>query len=306
MKDTNNERVTPIESTSTNNTASSAQQPSTPPRRNKLWWVDLVFMLFAFFLSQFAGALICMLLGITPPGEAFTGDIHTEEAAVAASEQARFIAYTTLFAIAIYFGLTAIYNRLRNLSNIIQFRTPGWASPFRLLCGYLLLWCFSIAIEPIAAMLPGDQKMLGSGGWLLISAIFLAPFFEEVIFRGYIAGILRRACGATLAWLLSSLLFGIAHGTPAIIVSATVSGLVLGFYYLRYRSLILVILLHAMNNATACFLHTLGLSDMSMRQLLGGGEIYWAVYALCLSISTIAIARMWQVMRELESNKYLP
>ena len=154
-------------------------------------------------------------------------------------------------------------------------------------------------------MLPGDQSMLGGGGWLLISAIFLAPFFEEVIFRGYIAGILRKACGVTVAWIFSSLLFGIAHGTPSVIVSATVSGLVLGFYYMRYRSLSLVIMLHAMNNATACFLHTLGLSDTTIREMLGGGEIYWAIYALCVSISIIAFARMWQVMREHENNKYI-
>ena len=305
MEDINNEKVTTIEKSPVDSSATAIEKPSAQPKRNKMWWADLLVIIFAFLASQFAGAFICMLLGITPPTENFTGDIHTEEAAVAAFEQARFVACTTLCAIAICLGFMAIYSRIRKFNKIIQFRTPGWASPFRLLCGYLLLWCFSIAIEPLAEMLPGDQSMLGGGGWLLISAIFLAPFFEEVIFRGYIGGILRKACGVTVAWLFSSLLFGIAHGTPSVIVSATVSGLILGFYYLRYRSLILVIMLHAMNNTTACFMHTLGLSNSTIRDLIGGGEIYWAVYALCVSVSIIAFARMWQVVRELESNKYI-
>ncbi len=305
MKEINNEKETSTEKTTIGSRQSSTEEQSAQPQRNKMWWLDVIIIISTFIFSQFAGALICILLGITPPADEFIGDIHTEEAAIAASEQARFITCTTICAIAICLSIIALYTRMRHLNKIIQFRTPGWASPFRLLCGYFLLWCFSIAIEPISEMLPGDQSMLGGGGWLLISAIFLAPFFEEIIFRGYMGGILRKACGVTVAWIFSSLLFGLAHGTPSIIVSATASGLILGFYYLRYRSLILVIMLHAMNNATACFLHTLGLSDVSIRELLGGGEIYWAIYALCLSISIIAIARMWQVTRELESNKYI-
>lgn len=305
MKDINNEQVTQSEQAM--QTEVETPSPASAPNRKYkgAWWADLIAILCAFFFSQFAGALICFALGITPPEEHLFTDSHSDEAIVAASEQSRFIACTTLFAIIICIGFITIYKRIRGLERIIQFRTPGWASPFRLLCGYLLLWCFSIAIEPLTLMLPGDQNMLGGGGWLLISAIFFAPFFEEIIFRGYIGEILKKSCGFTVAWLVSSLLFGIAHGTPSIIVSATVSGLVLGFYYLRYRSLVLVILLHAMNNTTACFMHTLGLSDTSIRELLGAGNIYWAIYALALSISIIAIARMWQVMRELNKNKYI-
>lgn len=305
MKDISNKQETLSKQSTTTEVETLPPTPATNGKYKGAWWADLIVVLCAFFFSQFAGALICIALGITPPEEYLMADTQSEEAAIAASEQARFIACTTLFAIIICTGFISIYKRIRGLERIIQFRTPGWASPFRLLCGYFLLWCFSIAIEPLTLMLPGDQKMLGGGGWLLISAVFLAPFFEEIIFRGYIGGILKKSCGFTVAWIVSSLIFGIAHGTPSIIISATLSGLVLGFYYLRYRSLVLVIMLHAMNNITACFLHTLGLSDTSIRELLGAGNIYWAIYALSISISIIAIARMWQVMRELSKNKYI-
>ena len=92
MEEINNENITTIEKSAISPTTSAIKEPSTQPKRNKMWWADLIVIIFAFLTSQFAGAFICILLGITPPTENFTGDIHTEEAAVAASEQARFIA----------------------------------------------------------------------------------------------------------------------------------------------------------------------------------------------------------------------
>ncbi len=269
------------------------------------WWLDVVVVILLFFASQFVGSFICMLIGITPPDSAlFTSeDIDTQ--IEASSAQAKFIACTTIFAMILCLGFMAFYSRRRGWEKPLSFRTPGWASPFRLLCGYMLLWIFTIAIEPVADKLPGSQDVLGSGGWLLISAVFLAPIFEEIIFRGYIGGTLRKAYGATAAWIISSLLFGIVHGIPSVILPATLSGLVLGFYYIRYRSLILVITLHAMNNITACFLSSLGLEDASLRDMIGDDRIYWVIYALCLSIFIIAIARMWQIVRELTKDKYI-
>lgn len=270
------------------------------------WWLDVVVVLFLFFASQVAGSFISIAVGITPPDAALLASDNIDSQIDASSAQAKFIACTTFFAMILCLGLMAIYSRLRGWVKPLSLRTPGWASPFRLLCGYLLLWIFTIAIEPFADKLPGSQEVLGSGGWLLISAVFLAPIFEEIIFRGYIGGTLRRAYGATAAWLVSSILFGLVHGIPSVILPATFSGLVLGFYYIRYRSLILVIILHAMNNITACFLATLGLEDVSLRQMIGDDRIYWVIYALCLSIFTIAIARMWQIVRELSKDKYIP
>lgn len=267
------------------------------------WWMDVIFMIIIFFCSQMAGVAICNSIDITPPQIGLSdSDVLSDEVA---SLQARFIACVSLFAMVISLLVLALYRRWRGWGKILSFRTPGWASPFRLLCAYILMWCFSIAIEPIAAMLPEIDSPLGRGGWLLVSAVLIAPLFEEIIFRGYIAGTLRKAYGAVAAWIGSSLIFGLAHGAPDSALSASFIGLILCFCYFRYRSLVMAIMLHAMNNLTACFLHSIGAAEATTRQVIGNDQIYWAVYALCLSVAIIAIARMWQVIKELESDKYL-
>lgn len=266
-------------------------------------WYDVIVILLLFFLSQGVGAFIAVRLGCTPPDVALFSDTDFEVVENAESMQARFVAITFVFAIIICFTALTIYRILRKWQSHISFRSPSWGAPFRLLCGYLLLWCISITIEPITARIPADQSALGAGGWLLLSAVVLAPLLEEVVFRGYITSGLQYAYGPITAWFISSLIFGIAHGdiTPAI--NATFCGLVLGFYYMRYRSLMLVIMLHSMNNLTACFLSTVDLDQTPISDILGGGKLYWGIYALCLVVTLLSFVRMYNGLKRLKSNK---
>lgn len=266
-------------------------------------WYDVIVILLLFFLSQGVGAFIAVRLGCTPPDVALFSDTDFEVVENAESMQARFVAVTFAFAIIICFTALTIYRILRKWQSHISFRSPSWGAPFRLLCGYLLLWCVSIAIEPVIMRLPSDQSVLGSGGWLLLSAVMLAPLLEEVVFRGYIAGGLRYAYGPIVAWVVSSLAFGLAHGFAAPAINATLCGLVLGFYYMRYRSITLVVMLHAMNNLTACFLATIDLDHTPVSELLGGGKLYWSIYAVCLIVSLWAFVRMYNSLKRLKSNK---
>lgn len=299
-EDINKEQVMDAEVTN-----SLLVEPKSDPKaqRTVAWW-DLAVVLLFFFISQVFGGLISTALGVRLPGEAYTTSFDADVLEAAASMQARFVAITYAISMTLCFVMIGIYRKLRGLSRLLSFRSPGWASPFRLLCGYLLLWCVSIAVEPLAELLPGDQDSLGGGGWLLISAVLLAPVFEEVIFRGYAAGIVRRIYGGLAAWIISALLFGFVHAIPSVIVPAVFSGLVLGYFYLRYRSLGMVIMLHAMNNITACFLRSVDLGDVTFRELLGGGAVYWAVYALCAVVALVALIRMGSIVNRIKSDNY--
>ena len=271
------------------------------PRR-EFNWLDLIFVIFSFTLSQGLGGFIAMMLGVEVPNELMRSSFETEVVEAVGTIQARFVAISYLISMVICFVLLAIYGRIRGWRDLLSLRSLGWASPFRLLCGYLFMWIISISLEPLTAILPGDQSAMGNGGWLLLSAVVLAPIFEEVIFRGYIAGGLRRSYGGIVAWIISALIFGVAHIIPAVAVTAFFSGLVLSFYYLRYRSLVLVILLHAMNNATACFLLAIGQKDTSLHDILGGGDLYWAVYGGCVLFSLIIFLRMIKQLSRLKSD----
>lgn len=266
-------------------------------------WYDVIVILLLFFLSQGVGAFIAVRLGCTPPDVALFSDTDFEVVENAESQQARFVAITFVFAIIICFTALTTYRILRKWQSHISFRSPSWGAPFRLLCGYLLLWCISITIEPITARIPADQSALGAGGWLLLSAVVLAPLLEEVVFRGYITSGLQYAYGPITAWFISSLIFGIAHGDIAPAINATFCGLVLGFYYMRYRSLMLVIMLHSMNNLTASFLSTVDLDQTPISDILGGGKLYWGIYALCLVVTLLSFVRMYNSLKRLKSNK---
>lgn len=267
-------------------------------------WYDIVVILLFFMLSQALGGFVTAFLGVRLPGEAYTTSFDADVLEEAASMQARFVAITYAISMVICFALLWIYRLLRGWKGVLSLRTTGWLASFRLLCGYLLMWCVSIAVEPLAELLPGDQSSLGGGGWLLVSAVMLAPVFEEVIFRGYTAGILRRLYGGLAAWLASSLIFGLVHLIPSVVLSATFSGLVLGYYYLRYRSLMMVVILHAMNNITACFLRSIDLGETTIRELLGGGALYWSVFAFCVVVAVVSLIRMGKAVNGIKSDNY--
>lgn len=260
-------------------------------------WLDVVVMIAVFLLSQAMGGALAILIGVRYPDEVMLNSFDVDVQEQVSFMQARFVAVGYLISMVICLVFLWWYKHVRRLPLEMKFRMLGWASPFRLLCGYLLLWVFTVALEPLTAILPGDQSSMGSGGWLLVSAVVLAPVFEEVLFRGYIAGTLRYAYGAVAAWVISALLFAVVHAIPSVMVAALFSGLVLSFYYLRYRSLVMVILLHAMNNATACFLQTIDMSDVTLHQLLGGGKLYWSIYACALVIALVALLRMFKLLR---------
>lgn len=281
-----------------------AQEP-TIAKKSSTAWVDALAFIFIFIVAQTLGGVVCTLLGVRMPGEAMTTSFDTEVLEAAASMQARFVAVAYMLSMAFCFLLLGIYCRLRGLAAWGWLRLRGAFSPIRLLFGYLLMWCFSIAVEPIVELLPGDQSALGGGGWLLVSAVLLAPLFEETLFRGYIAGRLRDAYGGMVAWIVSAVAFGAVHAIPSVVVAATFSGLVLSYYYLRHRSLGLVIMLHAMNNLTACFLKIVDLGDMTTREILGEGTLYWCVYALCALIALVALVRMGREMWGIKSKDNL-
>lgn len=275
-------------------------------RKVQLSWVDALVVVVAFIVAQVlggvAGSVVGGALGIRLPGETMTTSFDAEVLEAAAQMQARFTAVAYLFSMVICYAILLICGRLRRWPVGEWLSLRGMFSPIRLLMGFLLMWCVSIAVEPLSSLLPGDQSALGSGGWLLFSAVLLAPVFEESIFRGYLGGILRKRYGGLAAWLVSAVVFGVVHIIPSVIITATLAGLVLAFFYLRYRSLGLVIVLHAMNNATACFLRAIDMGDVTTREMLGGGTVYWVLYGVALVVSVVALVRMGRVVSRIKSD----
>lgn len=129
--------------------------------------------------------------------------------------------------------------------------------------GYFLCYLLVFVTNSIIAALTGTQPtsknplvglFLEGSSWqvavLGLLVVFVGPFFEELLFRGWLLGGLRQHWGDRTALFVSAALFAVIHADPWATPALFVLGLVFGGVYLRAGSLWACVLLHSMWNAT--------------------------------------------------------
>ena len=89
-----------------------------------------------------------------------------------------------------------------------------------------------------------DPFYLGFAGFL--SMVLLAPFWEELVFRGLVLHRWIKRWNAPRAIVLSSLLFAFFH--PLDIIGAFFFGLILAIQYLKTRNILIAIMGHSFYN----------------------------------------------------------
>ncbi|MDR2009990.1 MAG: CPBP family intramembrane metalloprotease [Bacteroidales bacterium] len=82
------------------------------------------------------------------------------------------------------------------------------------------------------------------------SLVVLAPFFEELIYRGIILDGLLKRYSAVTSILISGLIFGLLHLNLVQIIPAFVAGIFIGWVYYKTRNLICTIIIHVCMNLT--------------------------------------------------------
>jgi membrane protease YdiL (CAAX protease family) len=102
---------------------------------------------------------------------------------------------------------------------------------------------------------PDYLPLFGEGVRGLIMALvvgaIVAPFAEEVFFRGYLYAGLRQRWGVAWGLVISSLIFSVVHVIPGVMPPIFVMGLLLAWLYERTDSLWPSIALHGMINGMA-------------------------------------------------------
>jgi len=83
----------------------------------------------------------------------------------------------------------------------------------------------------------------------IVQAVLVAPFLEELFFRGIILPALERYAGFWTGLILSSVLFAFAHGFVLAVFIQGIVGLVLGYVYLKTRNIWYCMLLHGLYNS---------------------------------------------------------
>ena len=98
-----------------------------------------------------------------------------------------------------------------------------------------------------------NQKMTVFDNYVLIffMACIIAPFCEEIIFRGYIYKVIRDKSNVFFAIIINSLIFGAIHFEPSAIVPAAILGVALSMVRLKTNSLLPSITIHTFHNLLA-------------------------------------------------------
>ncbi|UTY29372.1 CPBP family intramembrane glutamic endopeptidase [Treponema putidum] len=92
-----------------------------------------------------------------------------------------------------------------------------------------------------------------------ITALIIAPIYEELIFRGVIYDDTKKLFNAKIAALVSSILFGLMHfnGGYLQVTVTMLDGLLLAYCYEKTQSLYACILLHSLNNFMSVVIYRL-------------------------------------------------
>jgi len=150
---------------------------------------------------------------------------------------------------------------------------PKGALPFAVRAAGAL-WLLSISVNALQSLFsgPNPQSILVSLGAHsgvpafvldLLTGAVVAPFAEELLFRGLIYGGLAQRYPGWLAAVFSALLFALLHGV-GVLVPIFVLGLGLAYVYQRTGTLWAPILTHSLVNAVS-----LALLFLAPRSVLG-------------------------------------
>ena len=96
-----------------------------------------------------------------------------------------------------------------------------------------------------------DSLMGVSDNALLLVLLYciVTPLFEEIIFRFIIfAVIFSLSKNAVISVVVTALLFGLYHLNPVQMLYGFIMGLLITYYYYRYRRLSLAFMMHALAN----------------------------------------------------------
>lgn len=146
-------------------------------------------------------------------------------------------------------------------------RLPSWLDLALAPAGFIIYMLATVAITSLASQLvPGfDLNQTQETGFgniayryefilAFVTLVVLAPIAEEVLFRGYLYGKLRKYAPAWVVILLTSALFGAVHGQWNVALDVFALSLVLCTLREITGSVWAGIVLHMMKNALAFYI----------------------------------------------------
>ena len=243
----------------------SASPSNHSPLFSRLGTLLLVIaMVVTFFISQLIGVYIAGKLLLPATKNATVGDIF-----FFGSNDGTIVSISIIIGCLLLVAISALIIRLRggDLRQYLALKRFSLAVGVGMV-GLLLIFMigsqaltYLLDASPLAFVDPLYQSV--SSVWLLVFAmVIIAPFYEELIFRGILwsaiaeqfpSSLYSEHRSAIVASMVTSLIFAIIHLQYGIYEISTIVVLALIFCYARIKSgsLLLPILLHMINNGAA-------------------------------------------------------
>ena len=277
-------------------TAQNVSPSAEKPRRKAFPAVgDILVIMVLFFVTQTLTAVLLSVCGRNLP-EISAVPVEDIESYMRA-QILRGEGMAVLYPVSMTVSLLAIYLYIRfrgGRRSFAGFSVAGF-NPNIILSGTVWVIAAQIVLEPLMAMLPSIENAgVGRGFWACVTAVVLAPVFEEILCRGLVLETVRRRWGDAVAVLISALFFGLVHVEPSTALAGFVVGGIFGTIYIRTHSLFSTIILHSINNAFAFALICFGLDDVPLSGILGGGSVYHAVYGISVLIFLLFSVEAWR------------
>lgn len=266
---------------------------------------DVLALLILFFIAQLLVAILLPLFGFALPTTMPIDEVPLDTYLAQQESLAKYCAIFYPLSMGLPILFMWLYLRFRGGRGVVRIRcSAAGFNPVVVLVGVLWLLSSQIILEPLVALLPEHKTPgVGLGVWACVTTIGFAPILEEILCRGLLFETFNKRWGVKLSILFSALFFGLIHFDLATVVVATVAGMIFGVLYVRTSSIFASMIVHAINNALALTLISLGKDNVMFREIIGNDTIYYTVYGV---VVLIFIAASVEAFFELKNKKERP
>lgn len=194
-----------------------------------------------------------------------------------------FIFNTLLFIIQMFVGLLSlnlVVFCIKEKSPDINYASNSYAIDF--IYVILLILGFRFLYEGTIYQLKNLLTIDFTVNSILLSCIY-APFIEEMMYRGIVLNALLKKYSDKIALIVSSLIFGIMHFSLFQSINAFFIGIIIGYLFIKTKSLYLCIFIHFCNNFIVMYLPTLFFDSILV-------HVLYALFNISLGVSLIILS----------------
>ena len=244
------------------------------PSRAKTFGVSILYFLVFFFFQVITSVIFG---GIAVVGHQYSQQQADAAINLAVSSNAYIITIISVFlSLAVY--ALILYSKKQDIEELLGFNKLATVPIIRAtLLGLSLsaIFSFILSVSSAIKIFPEYKYLIQTISTSntilpLITAILVAPVFEELLFRGLILNELRNRFSLISAVLIQSLLFGLYQGNLLQLLFSFIAGIVFSFVYVWTKSLLPGIAMH------------IGFRVIGFLLALGHSYINWIVYTFIL------------------------